>query len=104
MLLACLWASRVRTWPSAPASAATRSANGKPATMPSLGAMYSHLCRVVDILESEGARFSGDAHARHEQESRSAKVLRWCAARLLLSTLTDEFAFRRILRIDLIAA
>jgi DNA-binding XRE family transcriptional regulator len=23
-------------------------------------AMYGHLCRVVDILESEGARFSGD--------------------------------------------
>src|SRR5215831_2874985 len=36
----------------------------------------------------------------HEQESRSAKVLRWCAARLLLRTLTDEFAFRRISRID----
>src|SRR5215831_15330925 len=24
------------------------------------GAMYSHLCRVVDVLEGEGARFSGD--------------------------------------------
>jgi hypothetical protein len=36
----------------------------------------------------------------HEQEFRSAKVLRWCAARLLLRTLTDEFAFRRISRID----
>jgi hypothetical protein len=24
------------------------------------GAMYGHLCRVVDILEGEGARFSGD--------------------------------------------
>ena len=24
------------------------------------GAMYSHLCRVVDVLEREGARFSGD--------------------------------------------
>jgi len=24
------------------------------------GAMYTHLCRVVDILESEGARFTGD--------------------------------------------
>src|SRR5262249_38260512 len=33
-------------------------------------------------------------------ESRSAKVLRSCAARLLLRTLTDEFAFRRISRID----
>jgi hypothetical protein len=22
--------------------------------------MYSHLCRVIDVLESEGARFSGD--------------------------------------------
>src|SRR5262249_56430936 len=28
------------------------------------------------------------------------KVLRSCAARLLLRTLTDEFAFRRISRID----
>src|SRR5499433_1363713 len=36
----------------------------------------------------------------HEQESRSTKVLRWRAARLLLRTLTDEFAFRRISRID----
>jgi len=24
------------------------------------GAMYPHLCRVVDILEGEGARFTGD--------------------------------------------
>jgi len=24
------------------------------------GAMYSHLCRVVDVLEGSGARFSGD--------------------------------------------
>jgi hypothetical protein len=24
------------------------------------GAMYTHLCRVVDILEGQGARFSGD--------------------------------------------
>jgi transcriptional regulator with XRE-family HTH domain len=24
------------------------------------GATYSHLCRAVDVLESEGARFSGD--------------------------------------------
>src|SRR5262249_49042228 len=24
------------------------------------GAMYGHLCRVVDVLEGEGARFSGD--------------------------------------------
>jgi DNA-binding transcriptional regulator YiaG len=24
------------------------------------GAMYSHLCRVVDVLEREGARFTGD--------------------------------------------
>ena len=24
------------------------------------GSMYSHLCRVVDVLEGEGARFSGD--------------------------------------------
>ena len=24
------------------------------------GAMYTHLCRVVDVLEGEGARFSGD--------------------------------------------
>jgi len=35
-----------------------------------------------------------------EQESRSAKVLRQCAARLLLRTLTDEFAFRRISKIN----
>src|SRR5262249_3973794 len=51
-------------------------------------------------------RMEGSAHLarhmprEHEQESRSTKVLRWCAARLLLSTLTDEFAFRRISRID----
>ena len=107
-------------------------------------ATYSHLCRALDVLEGEGARFSGDrvsalfgdspdylmeavpppstpndskglhlgmdlaarvrhtgvSHARHVQESRFAKVLRWCAARLLLRTLTDEFAFRRISRID----
>src|SRR5262245_38607273 len=37
----------------------------------------------------------GSAHL-----ARSAKVLRWCAARLLLRTLTGEFAFRRTLRID----
>jgi transcriptional regulator with XRE-family HTH domain len=24
------------------------------------GAMYTHLCRVIGILETEGARFSGD--------------------------------------------
>ena len=24
------------------------------------GAMYSHLCRALDVLEGEGARFSGD--------------------------------------------
>ena len=87
-------------------------------------AMYPHLCRAVDILEGEGARFSGDgvsilsgdsplsngsgtsrhqlrtiaraygmdlaarvrhagvSHARHEQESQSARVLQWFAARL----------------------
>src|SRR5262249_4103892 len=69
-------------------------------------ATYLHLCRAVDVLEGERARFSGDAHARHEQESQSARVLQCFAARLpsalpqLLSTLTDEFAFRRISRID----
>jgi len=42
-----------------------------------------------------GPRMEGSAHL-----ARSAKVLRWCAARLLLRTLTDEFAFRRISRID----
>jgi len=47
------------------------------------------------------ARANGDAsRAANDAESRSAKVLRWCAARLLLRTLTDEFAFRRISRID----
>src|SRR5262249_1720494 len=86
------------------------------------GAMYLHLIRVVDMLEGQGARFSGDgvsalsvdspdylmeavppptnsndskgfhlaagarhagvSYARHEQESQSAKVLQWFAARL----------------------
>ena len=88
------------------------------------GAMYPHLCRVVDILEGEGVRFTGDgvstlsgdlllsngsgtsrhqlrtiaraygmdlaarvrhagvSHARHKQESQSARVLQWFAARL----------------------
>ena len=88
------------------------------------GAMYPHLCRVVDILEGEGARFTGDgvstlsgdlllsngsgtshhqlrtiaraygmdlaarvrhagvSHARHKQESQSARILEWFAARL----------------------
>src|SRR5262249_61523387 len=61
---------------------------------------------IINSNDSKGlqlaarARHAGVSHARHEQESRSAKVLRWCAARLLLRTLTDEFAFRRISRID----
>ena len=29
------------------------------------GAMYTHLCRVVDILEGEGARFTGDGSAHY---------------------------------------
>src|SRR5215467_11458997 len=54
-----------------------------------------------------GVRHAGVSHARHEQESQSARVLQWFAARLRsdkhfrsFSTLTDEFAFRRISRID----
>src|SRR5262249_59187716 len=52
-------------------------------------------------------RHAGVSHARHEQESQSARVLQWFTARLRsdkhfrsFSTLTDEFAFRRISRID----
>src|SRR5262249_60126589 len=61
---------------------------------------------IINSNDSKGlqlaarARHAGVSHARHEQESRSTKVLRWCTARLLLRTLTDEFAFRRISRID----
>src|SRR5215471_7156891 len=48
---------------------------------------------------------AGSRESRRQQSCQwrgvpSAKVLRWCAARLLLRTLTDEFAFRRISRID----
>src|SRR5262249_25300533 len=47
------------------------------------------------------ARANRDAsRAANGAESRSAKVLRSCAARLLLRTPTDDFAFRRISRID----
>jgi transcriptional regulator with XRE-family HTH domain len=75
------------------------------------GAMYPHLCRLIDALENEGVRFSGDGlpaarlinsegvHVangprcsasvtpayeprEYEQESQSARVLQWFAARL----------------------
>src|SRR5262249_20275331 len=46
------------------------------------------------------ARANRDAsRAANGAESRSAKVFRWCAARLPLRTLTDEFAFRKTLGI-----
>jgi transcriptional regulator with XRE-family HTH domain len=43
------------------------------------GAMYSHLCRVVDALEGEGARFSGDRvylERRLPSDSRAAPTMR----------------------------
>src|SRR5262249_26091459 len=40
-------------------------------------------------------RMEGSAHL-----SPICELSRWCATRLLLRTLTDEFAFRRISRID----
>ena len=61
-----------------------------------------HAARVLVALSREdlAPRANRDAsRAANGAESRSAKVLRWCAARLLLRTLTDEFAFRRISRI-----
>ena len=57
---ACVWASRAKAWQNVPGFAATQSANGKRQATSTPGAMYAHLCRVVDILEGEGARFSGD--------------------------------------------
>src|SRR6516165_3100876 len=104
-------------------------------------AMYTHLCRAVDLLSSQGrastrwslraarlhqlrtiarvymspmglaARRPSRRRISHASMSGSPDLRRsqWCAARLpsdsvrrpqLLSTLTDEFAFRRISRID----
>src|SRR5262245_20085718 len=67
----------------------------------------------INSNDSEGlhlaarARHAGVSYARHEQESQSARVLQWFAARPpsdehfhSFRTLTDEFAFRRISRID----
>ena len=147
----CSWVSRSKRWPSAPAFVATQSANGKRPATPFPGRCTRTLCRVVDILEGKGARFTADAvstlsgdsplsngsgtsrhqlrtiarvyisvwiwllgvrhagvsRARHEQESQSARVLQWFAARPpsdehfhSFRTLTDEFAFRRISRFD----
>src|SRR5215467_10132395 len=48
------------TSPSAPASAATQSSSGKRPATPFPGRCTRTLCRVGDILEGEGARFTGD--------------------------------------------
>ena len=56
-------------------------------------AQYQMLCRAIEALEGEGVyisvwiwllgvRHAGVSHARHEQESQSARVLQWFAARL----------------------
>jgi hypothetical protein len=105
---------RAKKWPSAPGCAGTQFRKWETSSDSIPAATYSQLCRVVDVLESEGARFSGDgvsalsgdspdylmeavppsinsndskglhfaararhagvSHARHEQESQSARV------------------------------
>jgi len=39
------------------------------------GAMYSHLCRAIDVLEGEGARFSGDDAAAPPSNVMNARGL-----------------------------
>ena len=39
------------------------------------GVMYSHLCRAIDVLEGEGARFSGDDAAAPPRNVMNARGL-----------------------------
>src|SRR5262249_58749866 len=65
------------------------------------GMLRAARTRRASRLKIWPARANRDAsRAANGAESRSAKVLRSCAAQLPLRTLTDEFAFRRISRIN----
>jgi hypothetical protein len=60
MPLACSWASRAKRWPSGPAWCRHSIRKWETSSDAVPAATYSHLWRAVDVLESEGARFSGD--------------------------------------------
>jgi hypothetical protein len=60
MPLGCLSVSRAKTWRSVPGCAGIQFADWERSSDSIPAATYLHLCRAVDVLENEGARFSGD--------------------------------------------
>jgi hypothetical protein len=60
MPLGCLSVSRAKTWLSVPGPCRHSIRKWETSSDAVPAATYSHRCRAVDVLENEGARFSGD--------------------------------------------